>query len=257
MNIPTLILAAIAVLMIVAVAFGLTMAVRSYLRYRGKRVITCPKRQTMPPCTSMLSTLPAKRRSANTTFVWINALIGRNARIADRNASRKLKPTRTVAWSGTWSTIGTRARPVPIARSPSMKSTGMTGNPLFLARTATPRSGAKFRRKICPPFFRISFQCAGIASSRKTTGVSILNGWWIADGNVGWVASMFARNPRRIFRRNQPAATKRALKVALGATPFKPPNPVIGHPLTLRCKHTSQRKQPTQKHPALVPLRSQ
>ena len=106
-----------------------------------------------------------------------------------------------------------------------MKSTGMTANPLFLARTATPRSGAKFRRKICPPFFRISFQCAGIASSRKTTGVSIPNGWWIADGNVGWVASMFPRNPRRIFRRNQPAATKRALKVALGATPFELPKP--------------------------------
>jgi len=43
MNIPTLILAAIAVLMIVAVAFGLTMALCSYLRYRGKRVITCPE----------------------------------------------------------------------------------------------------------------------------------------------------------------------------------------------------------------------
>ena len=43
MNIPTLILAATAVLMFVAVAFGLTMTVRSYLRYRGKRVITCPE----------------------------------------------------------------------------------------------------------------------------------------------------------------------------------------------------------------------
>ena len=43
MNIPTLILAAIAVLMIGTMAFGLTLVVRSYLRYRGKRAITCPK----------------------------------------------------------------------------------------------------------------------------------------------------------------------------------------------------------------------
>jgi hypothetical protein len=42
-NIPTLILAAIAVRMIVAAAFRLTMAVRSYLRYSDKRVITCPE----------------------------------------------------------------------------------------------------------------------------------------------------------------------------------------------------------------------
>ena len=91
MNTPTLILAAIAVRTIVAVAFGLTMAVRSYLRYRGKR---------------FLSTLSAKRRLAKATFVWINAPVGRSARIADRNALRKLKPTRKVAWSDTWSTIG-------------------------------------------------------------------------------------------------------------------------------------------------------
>jgi len=38
----------IAVLMIGAVAFGLTWAVRSYLRYRGKRVVNCPKRQKHP-----------------------------------------------------------------------------------------------------------------------------------------------------------------------------------------------------------------
>ena len=43
MNISTLILAAIAVLLIGAVGFGLTMGVRAYLRYRGKRVITCPE----------------------------------------------------------------------------------------------------------------------------------------------------------------------------------------------------------------------
>jgi hypothetical protein len=38
--------------------------------------------------------------------------------------------------------------------------------------------------EICPPFFRIFFPCAGIASSWKTTDVSIPNGWWIADGNA-------------------------------------------------------------------------
>jgi hypothetical protein len=58
-------------------------------------------------------------------------------------------------------------------QKPSMKPTGMTGNLVFLTRTAT---GAKFRRKICPPFFRISFQCAGIVSSRKTAGASFPNG---------------------------------------------------------------------------------
>jgi hypothetical protein len=45
-------------------------------------------------------------------------------------------------------------------------------------------------------------------------------GW---ERGVG--GEMFPRNPRRIFRRNQPAATKRALKVALGATPFELPKP--------------------------------
>jgi hypothetical protein len=43
MNISTLILAEIAVLLIGAVAFAVTMAVRAYSRYRGKRVITCPE----------------------------------------------------------------------------------------------------------------------------------------------------------------------------------------------------------------------
>jgi hypothetical protein len=43
MNISSLILAAIAVLLSDAVAFGLTMAVRAYLRCRGKRVISCPE----------------------------------------------------------------------------------------------------------------------------------------------------------------------------------------------------------------------
>jgi hypothetical protein len=43
MNISSLILAAIAVLLSGAVAFGPTMAVRAYLRYRGKRVITSPE----------------------------------------------------------------------------------------------------------------------------------------------------------------------------------------------------------------------
>jgi hypothetical protein len=141
-------------------------------------------------------------------------------------------------------------------QKPSMKPTGMTGNPVFLTRTATPRSGAKFRRKICPPFFRISFQCAGIASSRKTAGASIPNGWWIADGNAGeW--RVCSQGTRGIFRRNQPAATKRALNARL-ARPHLSCRSLTNHRshANLRCKHPSQRNQPTKKHPALVPPRS-
>jgi hypothetical protein len=170
--------------MIVAVAFGLTMAVRSYLRYRGKRVITCP--ETANHAAVHVNVVNAAREAA---FGKHHIRLDQSSRWPERQncgqecpSQIEAHPKGCMVWH---STIGTRARPVPIARSPSMKSTGMTANPLFLARTATPRSGAKFRRKICPPFFRISFLCAG----------------------------------------NQPAATKRAQKVALGATPFKLPNP--------------------------------
>ncbi len=45
MSLPTLLLAAIVVLLVGAVAFGMTFALRTYLRYRGKRVITCPESQ--------------------------------------------------------------------------------------------------------------------------------------------------------------------------------------------------------------------
>jgi len=152
MNIPTLILAAIAVLMIVAVAFGLTMAVRSYLRYRGKRVITCP--ETANHAAVHVNVVNAAREAA---FGKHHIRLAQCSRWPDRQncgqeclSQIEADPKGCMVWH--MSTIATRARPVPIARSPPMKSTGMTGNPLFLARTATPRSGAKFRRKICPPF---------------------------------------------------------------------------------------------------------
>jgi len=43
MNLSPLIFAAITVVLIGAVALGVAKALRSYLRYRGKRVITCPE----------------------------------------------------------------------------------------------------------------------------------------------------------------------------------------------------------------------
>jgi hypothetical protein len=45
MNLSILILAAITVVLVGAVAVGLTVAVRAYMKYRGKRVITCPETQ--------------------------------------------------------------------------------------------------------------------------------------------------------------------------------------------------------------------
>jgi hypothetical protein len=164
------------------------------------------------------------------------------------------------AWSGTWSTIGTRASPVPIAKSPSVKSTGTTGNPLSSARTATPRSGARFRQKIGPLFFKTSFRCAGVASSRKTTDASVPNSSWIADGNVAWVASMFRRNQRKMFRRNQSAATETALKLVLTGGPFKlaTPHPSLGIcEAPAEAANARNEERIPHKHPPLVPLRSQ
>jgi hypothetical protein len=210
--------------MIGAVAFAPTMAVRSYLRYR-KRAITCP--ETANHAAEHVHVVNAAREGA---FGKHPICLDQCCRWPERQncgqeclSQIEADPEGCMVWHmvDDWY----KGKSCAYCQKPSRKPAGMTGNPVFLTRTATPRSGAKFRRKICPPFFRISFQCAGIASSRKTAGASIPNGWWIAHGNVGWVASMFPRNPRRIFRRDQPAATKRALNVALGATPFKLPKP--------------------------------
>ncbi|MGB7847048.1 MAG: hypothetical protein WBL63_15640 [Candidatus Acidiferrum sp.] len=43
MNLTNLVLAAILVLVIGAVVFGLAMAFRTFLRYRGQRLVTCPE----------------------------------------------------------------------------------------------------------------------------------------------------------------------------------------------------------------------
>jgi hypothetical protein len=45
MVLTNLILAAILVLMIGAIAFGLIRVIQTYLRYRGQRVVTCPENQ--------------------------------------------------------------------------------------------------------------------------------------------------------------------------------------------------------------------
>lgn len=62
MNFSTLILAVIiAVLLLGTVAFALTMAVGSYLRYRGKRVITCP--ETKNPAAVHVNVINAAREA--------------------------------------------------------------------------------------------------------------------------------------------------------------------------------------------------
>ena len=144
MNIPARILAAIAVLLIVAVAFGLTMAVRSYLRYRAKRVITCPE-------------------TANHAAVHVNVV----------NAARE-------------AAFGKQhIRLDQCSRWPERQNCGQE----CLSQIEADPKGCMVWHMV-------------------PAAVSIPNGWWIADGNVEWVASMFPWNPRRIFRRNQPAATK-------------------------------------------------
>jgi hypothetical protein len=230
MNISSLILAAIAVLLSGAVAFDLTMAVRAYLRYRGKRVIACPE-------------------TANHAAVHVNVVNAAREAVFGKHDIRldqcscwperqncgqeclsqiEADPEGCMVWHmvDDWY----KGKSCAYGQKPSVKSTGTTDNPLSSARTATPRSGARFRQKIGPLFFKTSFRCAGVASSRKTTGASVPNSSWIADGNVAWVASMFRRNQWRMFRRNQSAATETALKLVLTGGPFKlaAPHPSLG-----------------------------
>ena len=128
MNISSLLLAAIAVLLSGAV--GLTMAVRAYLRYRGKRVITSP--ETANHAAVHVNVVNAAREAVFGDDIRLEQCscwperqnCDRSAshkskprQNCDRSASHKSKPTRKVAWTGTWSTIGTRASPVPIAKA--------------------------------------------------------------------------------------------------------------------------------------------
>ena len=53
--------------MIGAVAFGLTMAVRSYLRYRGKQAITCP--ETANHAAVLVNVVNAAREAAFNTHL--------------------------------------------------------------------------------------------------------------------------------------------------------------------------------------------
>jgi hypothetical protein len=169
MNISSLLLAAIAVLLSGAV--GLTMGVRAYLRYRGKRVITSPE-------------------TANHAAVHVNvvnaapeAVFGNDIRLDQCScwperqncgpeclSQIEADPEGCMDWHMVdgWY----KGKSCAYCKSPSVKSTGTTGNPLSSARTATPRSGARFRQKIGPLVFKISFRSAGVASSRKTTGAS-------------------------------------------------------------------------------------
>ena len=221
MNIPTLILAAIAVLMIVAVAFGLTMALCSYLRYRGKRVITCP--ETANHAAVHANVVNAAREAA---FGKHHICLDQCSR---QNCGQACLPQIEAHPKGcmVWHMVDDwyKGKACTYCQKPFHEIHWHDRQPDLLGPDRNTAQWSEIPPENLPSVFRISFQCAGIASSRKTTGVSIPNGWRIADGNVGWVASMFPRNPRRIFRRNQPAATKRALKVALGATPFKLPQP--------------------------------
>ncbi|MFI5107197.1 MAG: hypothetical protein ACHP79_19910 [Terriglobales bacterium] len=61
MNLASLILAAILVLLLSAAAFALTMAIRTYLRYRGKRLITCP--ETLAPAAVHVNVARAAREA--------------------------------------------------------------------------------------------------------------------------------------------------------------------------------------------------
>jgi hypothetical protein len=243
-----------------AVAFDLTMAVRAYLRYRGKRVIACPE-------------------TANHAAVHVNVLNAAREAVFGKHDIRldqcSCWPERQNCGQECLSQIEAdpegcmvchmvddwyKGKSCAYCQKPCGEIHWHDRQPALLGRTATPRSGARFRRKIGPLFFKTSFRCAGVASSRKTTGVSVPNSSWMADGNVAWVASMFRRNQRRMFRRNQSAATETALKLVLTGSPFKLATP---HPSLGICEAPAEtanarnEESIPHKHPTLVPLRSQ
>jgi hypothetical protein len=81
-----LILAAIFVLVIGAVVFGIAMVFYSSLRYRGQRLVTCP--ETLKPAAVHvnLGNVARKLRLAGNKFDSTSAHDGPSGRIADRNA---------------------------------------------------------------------------------------------------------------------------------------------------------------------------
>ena len=83
-----LILAMIVVLAAGAVVFGLTVALRTYVKYRGQRVITCPEtHQAAAVHVNAKDAATSRPCSASRTSGWTNARAGRSVRIAGRSAS--------------------------------------------------------------------------------------------------------------------------------------------------------------------------
>jgi hypothetical protein len=195
-----LILATIIVLAAGAVVFGLTVALRTYVKYRGERVITCPE------------THQAAAVHVNATNAARDALFGKtNVRLDQcsrwperQNCGQEClsqvnaDPAQCLVWNmvDQWY----KGKSCAYCQKPFTEIHWHDRHPALLAPDHT-CNGMKWLRKDCRRFSSRTCRCAGTATSRRHSGGRIPRRFWTGHGSAARAASMFQKKNRRLRRK--------------------------------------------------------
>ena len=163
----------------VLVVLGLRIALRTYLKFLGKRLVSCP--ETHQPAAVRVATGKAAFKA---TLGDGQLRLSECSRWPEKEACgqeclAQIQEHQRPAWYGPSSTGGIRDRSVCIATNRSEKSIGTIILRRYWIPSAKLLNGTRSLLKSCRKFWEHTGPSAGTAMWPKPFGASIPNWWWI------------------------------------------------------------------------------